>query len=375
MATVADILNQIQIISDIKTSLYTEITAKKPTLESWGPRSPFKDYDNAVKSIDTASADIPKKSKFAYSTWDIIPDEILTYIKLSTTTDCSNMFSDCVNLVNVGTSQEPFEIPSKSSVSRLFAGCYNLQTVHIDNAAEWQNCSRAFQGCAKLNTISFVSRPSAVTSCEAMFEGCTSLTSPVSINMTQSAGVDCDAMYKNSGLIGEITSSFANQQTYIKSAEEMFQDCAINSVGDLYLANCVSCRGMFQITNSAKAQLQNVGALSTQNCTNMNYMFAGQSALTTIASLDMKRCQTATAIFQNCNSLKKLCISNLGGNADMTELDLSDLTAWDEGLNETVDEAADRTSSPFTLKLSATTKSALSSDQFNTLESLGYTII
>ena len=59
----------------------------------------------------------------------------------------------------------------------------------------------------------------------------------------------------------------------------------------------------------------------------------------------------------------------------MNELDLSDLTAWDEGLNETVDEAADRTSNPFTLKLSATTKSALSSDQFNTLESLGYTII
>ena len=58
----------------------------------------------------------------------------------------------------------------------------------------------------------------------------------------------------------------------------------------------------------------------------------------------------------------------------MTKLDLSDLTNWTNGLEETVNSAIDRSISGFNLKLSSTTKNALSDAQKNTLTLKGYTL-
>lgn len=88
----------------------------------------------------------------------------------------------------------------------------------------------------------------------------------------------------------------------------------------------------------------------------------------------MLRCITADYMFQNCNNVTTLVIKNLGGTETMTKLDLSDLTNWTNGLEETVNSAMDRSSSGFNLKLSSTTKNALSDAQKNTLTSKGYTL-
>lgn len=374
-ATFTSVLDQIAQIAEIKSNLFGAIDSKGPTLETWTTTSPFSLYPDAVNSIDAESADIPRGSKFAYSTWAAIPEEIVTYIQLSTTTDCSNMFSDCSNLVNVGTSTDMFNMPSKTDMSRCFANCYALKEVYIKGATNWQNCQRTFQGCKSLTTVSFDTVPAAVTSCEGMFEGCTALTSLVSMSFTSSVGVNCSAMYKSSGLIGDVSSSFANStNAYIKYAEELFADCAISSIPDMELSSCVSCRAMCQIINSGKAQLLTVGKLNTTVCENMNYMFSGQTKLQSIDSINMQACTSAVGIFTGCNSITSLVILNLGGSESMSSLDLSDLTQWTTGLSDTIQNAADRTSNPFTLKLSATTKAALTTEQTTTLTSLGYTI-
>ena len=103
-------------------------------------------------------------------------------------------------------------------------------------------------------------------------------------------------------------------------------------------------------------------------------MFDGQVQLKSVVSIDMSNCTNASNIFRNCNNLHTLVITNIGKNAALSELDLSDLTSWTNGLENTINSLADRSSNEFVLKLSSTTKSALSEDQKNTLTSKGYTL-
>lgn len=382
--TFSDLISMAGQINAIVTSqIQGAITSKNPNAETllqqgitWGTGTDLQYYPAAINAIDKNTAEIPSGTKFAYSVWTAIPNEVAKYTQSSTLTDCSNLFANCSRLLSVGTSTDPFLLGGKLSIERIFQGCTNLSTVYIKGAQEWLNGSRAFQGCSNLSTISFASQPLNPTNLESIFEGCTSLTSIVPIQLTNSQGVDCDAMYKNSGLIQDIPSTFAGKGNYIQSADEMFQDCAIPNVGNMNLDNCGSCRAMFQITSatSGKAQLLTVGNLSTGACANMNQMFAGQVQLTSIQSIDMGSCITADNMFQNCNNITTLVIKNLGGTETMTKLDLSDLTNWTNGLEETVNSAIDRSSSGFNLKLSSTTKNALSDAQKNTLTSKGYTL-
>lgn len=383
--TFSDLISMAGQINAIVTSqIQGAITSKNPNAETllqqgitWGTGTDLQYYPAAINAIDKNTAEIPSGTKFAYSVWTAIPNEVAEYTQLSTLTDCSNLFTNCAFLTQVGTSIDPFLLGGKLSIERIFQGCTNLNSVYLKGPQEWLNGSRAFQGCSNLNTVSFASQPLNPTNLESMFEGCSSLTSIVPIQLTNVQGVDCDAMYKNSGLIQDIPSTFLGEGTHVFSADEMFQDCAIPSVGNMNLRECSSCRAMFQITSytSGRAQLLTVGNLQTDACVNMNYMFAGQVQLTSVQSIDMGSCITADNMFQNCNNLNTLVIKNLGGSSTMTKLDLSDLTNWTIGLEETVNKAVDRSANGFTLKLSSTTKSALSEDQKNTLTSKGYTLI
>ena len=372
-----------QINNLVCSEIHGAITDKGPDADvlsqqgiSWGSSTDLEYYAEAINAIDKSSAKIPAGSKFAYSVWGAIPQEVASYVQQSSTNDCSNMFSNCVDLSSVGTSTTPFLLSGKGSIERIFQNCTNLRTVFLRGSQEWLNGSRAFQGCVNLNTVSFASIPANPVNLESMFEGCSSLTGLVDIKLTNEQGVDCDYMYKSSGLLVGIPSTFADESTNINSAEEMFQDCALPSVGDMFLEKCASCRGMFQITTSGKAQLLTVGSLSTKSCINMNYMFAGQVQLTSINSIDMSSCQTAIGIFQGCNNITTLIIKNLGGNGSMQELDLSQLTNWTNGVSETITSAANRLNlGNFTLKLSSTTKNSLTEEQINTLINKGYTII
>jgi hypothetical protein len=50
----------------------------------------------------------------------------------------------------------------------------------------------------------------------------------------------------------------------------------------------------------------------------------------------MKKCTIADDMFKGCYSIKKLVIKNLGAEENLKTLDLSDLTDWEEGINETI---------------------------------------
>ena len=381
----SDLITMAGQINAITTQqIHSSITAKNPDEEvlnsqgiTWGVGTDLQYYPAAINAINKDTVEIPKGTKFAYSSWEVIPQEIADYIQDNSISDCSNAFANCTNLQYVGTSTDPFTLGGKLTIERIFQGCITLKEVYLRGPQEWLYGSRAFQGCTNLSTVSFASQPLNPSSVESMFEGCTSLTSLVPIQLTNEYGVDCDGMYKNSGLIQDIPSTFAVSGNHIISANEMFQDCAIPNVGDMVLNDCYSCRAMFQITSatSGKAQLQTVGDLNTTLCAVMDLMFDGQVQLKSVKSIDMSSCTSATNIFKNCNNLHTLVITNMGKNTALSELDLSDLTNWTNGLEDTINSLADRSSNGFILKLSSTTKSALSEDQKNTLTSKGYTLI
>lgn len=381
MASFSEVLTKAkQINSYVVGNIQPAITRKEPNEEkldkigiTWGESTDLQYYADAIDAIDKDTAEIPTGSKFAYSTWNQIPNIIEEFVQ-KTSTECVNIFSNCYNIEYVGSSGNYF-IVNKNSIESMFQNCSALKEVHIGGSSDWFYGMKAFQGCSSLHTVDFQYQPKTPEDISSMFEGCLALTSIVPMKLTNSIGVKCNSLYKNTGIINAVGEAFAGTDTTIISADEMFQDCPIPSIGDVYIPMCKSCRAMFYVSSiaSGKSKLQTVGNLTTQNCTNMNNMFANQTELTSIQSIDMLSCSTAEGMFTNCNKLNRLVIKNLGGTA--VYLDLSDLTSWEVGLDETVAGAVNKAETGFTLKLSPTVKNRLSQGQISSLEAKGFNIV
>jgi hypothetical protein len=69
-----------------------------------------------------------------------------------------------------------------------------------------------------------------------------------------------------------------------------------------------------------------------------------------------------------------MVITNFGKNRHITSIDLSDLTNWTEGVVQTFENAATRTSGNMTVKLSQATKDMISESLLTTLTQKGYNI-
>ena len=381
MSSFSEVLTKAkQINSYIIGNVQAAITRKEPNPEklnkigiTWGEGTDLQYYSEAIDAIDKDTADIPTGSKFAYSTWSAIPNIVEEFIQKSTT-ECVNMFSNCYNIEYVGSSGNYF-IVNKNSIESMFQNCSALKEVHIGGSSDWFYGMKAFQGCSSLHTVDFQFYPKNPEDVSSMFEGCLSLTSVVPMKLNNNLGVKCNSLYKNTGIINAVGDAFADNDITITSADEMFQDSPIPSIGNVNIPMCKSCRAMFYISSiaSGKAKLQTVGDLFTQNCTNMNNMFANQTELTSIKSIDMLSCSSAEGMFTNCNKLNELVIKNLGGLA--VYLDLSDLTSWETGLDETVAGAVNKSETGFTLKLSPTVKNRLSQGQISSLEAKGFNIV
>lgn len=362
-------------------AIFKSISEKNPSTLSNGlnwnsNKMELQYYSLGIDAIDKAQVNFPEGTKFAYSSWSAIPQEVQKYVEQERIQDCQSMFAYCNNLTAVGSSEASFPLKAKTDISKIFQGCSKLKQVYITGAQNWANGNRAFQGCTDLTTVVFETYPSQPSNLESMFESCTSLTSLIPVGLEWSAGVNCNGMYKSSGLTQSIGDNFAGSTTHISSAEEMFRDCAIQHVGTMHLNDCTSCRGMFQVTdtNSGKCQLMDVGDLYTSKCVNMDNMFANQIQLVSIRSINMESCLTATNMFLNCSNLIQMVITNFGKNRHIMSIDLSSLTNWTEGVVQTFENAATRNSGNMTVKLSQATRDMISESLLSTLTSKGYNI-
>jgi hypothetical protein len=110
-----------------------------------------------------------------------------------------------------------------------------------------------------------------------MFEGCTSLSETIKIPFNSATEISCKAMYKNSGLSGEL-GDYLKKESMIETADEMFYNCSVENISDVNIPNCISCISMFAISDQtlAKANLKTVENIYSENCLNMSKMFYNQ---------------------------------------------------------------------------------------------------
>lgn len=379
MGLLSDAITKAQNIKVYIKDIRTAISKKEPNSTvlasqgiTWSSNSDLNTYDNAILAIDKATADIPSGTKFAHSEWTKIPSEIITYV--SKPGNANNLFQNCTQLTQAGSSDQYLELGGKSSINSIFQGCISLTNVYIKGNQVWTSGVSAFQGCYNLRGIDFISYPNNVKDFTSMFEGCSSLSETINIPFSSATEISCKAMYKNSGLSREL-GDYLNNESMIETTDEMFYNCSVAGISNINIPKCTSCISMFAISEQtlAKANLKTVGNIYSENCLNMSKMFYNQKWLETIESIDMKKCTIADDMFKGCYSIKKLVIKNLGAEENLKTLDLSDLTDWEEGINETITQAAGR-STPFTLKLSSTVSGKLTTEQISTLSGKNFLI-
>ena len=119
--------------------------------------------------------------------------------------------------------------------------------------------------------------------------------------------------------------------------------------------------------------------IDTSSITDMNQMFGGCSALT---SLDLSSFNTSNVtdmgdMFYACNSLTSLTLtSSFFNSSAVTEFDFGGLTSWTEAtsLSQFVNAISSKDGAGKTVKLSNATKTALTTEQKNSITSKGWTI-
>lgn len=371
MATKSEILNSISLINTYKNDVRTAIIdkMKEAQASTWfNERATFTNFAQAIKEIPltTSSAEFPSDSKFAYSTWNNIPEAVITWVE-SSSQQCSNMFSYCTSLTTVGTQEAPLALQNLNNVSAMFRGCSSLTDIYLKGTS-WTDTSSMFAGCTSLKNFNLDSSIDNVVNAESMFENCIELKSQAKVILSKYT-TNCRAMYKNSGLSGVLNTrdniGFNTDDNSITNASETFMNCPLSDVQTLYLQHCLECDSMFKITDETKAQLLATEDIYTERCVDMEEMFSGQIKLKTISSIDISSCTKTTNMFHNCVGLNRLVLIGLG-NVEGQNFDLSD-TKWGIGSEEALQSVIDTIDatngySPATLKVSSDTYNILQSN-------------
>lgn len=162
---------------------------------------------------------VPNGMKFAKSKFSEIPNGL----NFSECTDCSEMFLDCTNLINL-----EINSANATTMNSMCYGCVSLTTAELDSKNVTSMIS-LFASCGKLTDVNF-NDTSKVTNMERMFASCGSL----------------------------------------KKSPELDTTNVLN-MSNMYIY-CTS--------------LETFPKLNTENCRNLNYLFGRCTSLVSIPELD-----------------------------------------------------------------------------------------
>lgn len=308
-------------VGNIKSAILEKLEESGSNTTNFTESSTLSEFDDAIKAIEiTSGTTFSNGTKFAYSTWSTIPDNIVEWIEDGSKIKVvDNMF------YNTKLKSATLNLTAFNDVSGMFQNCSDLTTVTLSSLG-WTTCDNMFNGCTSLTDVNITGTISYVTTTKSMFEN-TGLTNLVSFSLGANVKT-CDNMYRNSALSGNIDpTNILPIYNIVSSATAMFSECAISTLTkELYLNNCTNCSYMFYVSQSTKKTLKSTSNIYTENCTNMSYMFSGQSSLQTIGGLYLTKCQYATDMFKGCNSLVNITFYGLD-ETPLTTLDLRD-TLW-----------------------------------------------
>ena len=173
-----------------------------------------------------------------------------------------------------------------NSMSSMFDGCTNLQTIPLINTSNVKSMYKAFYNCSNLKTIPLLDT-SKVESLYDAFYGCKSLESMPRLNTSK---------------VTDMYRAFYNC-----SSLKEFPEFDMSNVTNMTFL-CHGC-----------SALEVVPSLKTSKATSFANSFNGCSGLKVISSLDALNVATINAAtFNNCVSLETCKIKNLKTNLPMS---------------------------------------------------------
>ena len=202
--------------------------------------------------------DVRDGTKLANSEWVTLP----TYVRFlyntshSTyhyTTDFSNMFKDCSNLVTIGSNL----ITSEATTMRnMFNGCKKLKNIPDLNTDKVTSMYYMFQDCKAMEVVPNLSSTARVTSMYGMFMGCESLTTVPYLDCAgitggvnsypmQSLNTSVGASLVNCGGFGNVRVSFS-----LENCINLSHQSLLNIIECLPTASGLTCT--LGATNIAK---------------------------------------------------------------------------------------------------------------------------
>lgn len=325
----------------------------------------LKDFEND-NNIDNLELYINNKKKNQFNKHCEFPNgrHEIRIVFNGIITDCSNMFKDCQNLIEINLSN--FNTEEVTNMSYMFHNCKNLSNIDLSN----------------INTEN-------VTNMSHMFHNCNNLSNIVLSNINTKNVEDMSHMFYNCNHLLYINlSSFDTKK--VNNMEKMFCECEnvkkINFSTDFNTINVTKMSGMFKfckklenldltyfntknVLNMAEmfsvcSSLQkiNLSSFNTKNVTKMNKMFDSCTSLKTLelSSFNTENATNMCEMFNNCQNLEKLDLSSFRTENvrkmnkmfnSCNELKSLDLSSFNINKVETMEQMFDNCSKLMTLNI------------------------
>ena len=201
----------------------------------------------------------------------------------SSVLDMSNMFNSCYLLTTVPL----FNTAAVTTMANMFANCYSLTAVPLFNTAAVTNMAGMIQNCFSLISVPLFNT-AAVTTMQSMFSGCYSLTA---------------VPLFNTAAVTNMAGMFAT--CYSLTSVPLFNTAAVTNMFGMF-QNCYS--------------LTSVPLFNTVSVTTMNSMFAGCYSLTTVPLFNTAIVTTMVSMFNTCRSLTSVPLFNTVSVTTMTTM-------------------------------------------------------
>lgn len=365
MAIIDDLNNLQTSIVTVKKVLADNIKAKGVSVSE---NDTLTTLSNAVKDIPQGgggSVAIPEGTKFAYSTFQTLPNEMVSY--MNTFDNYQRMYSDCDSMVTADMSSltnisnakemtymfnnnnklEDVIFPEGLKPYRLldtFRECKALTNVNIEDLdlSECITLRECFYNCSDLTTVTLPTTLSEdFTTIYGMFKNCSSLTTvTLPTTFPSDTYIDCESLFERCTNLSTVNN--LDKLKKVKNIKNAFRYCTsgltevvwndIDYSGDTIENVFDDCKSLntIEINNGTYTLISpfNVGFFKSgiKNC----------SALTTcsISNITINLPETwngyginASSMFEGCSGITEINLSNwtIGGFSGSTTDNINDI--------------------------------------------------
>ena len=363
---IIDELNNLQTsIVTVKKVLADNIKAKGVSVSE---NDTLTTLSNAVKNIPQGgggSITIPEGTRFGYSTFQTLPNELVSY--MNTLDNYQRIYYDCDSMVTADMSSltnisnvkemtymfgnnnklEHIIFPEGLKPYRLldtFRDCKVLTNVNIEDLdlSECITLKECFYNCSGLTTVTFPATLSEdLTTIDGMFYNCSGLTTvTLPTTFPSDTYIDCGSLFENCYNLSTVNN--LNNLKKVKKINNTFKSCASGLTEVVW--NTIDYNGghiesVFEGCKTLNTIEINNGTYIISNPFESNffkYGFRNCSALTTcsMSNITINLPQSwngygisITNMFEGCSGLTEINLSNwtIGGFSGTTTTNINDL--------------------------------------------------